>query len=225
MTRASPLSARMLSFLVHRAASACFSLCLARIPRELAARDLSDIDIVRDGHGLEEPIAFAVLGDIDNAVADRGARRPVTHRSIAQPDVAAMKGVALDDAGDDSRRLRPPRADQAEDARDLPGENRKRCVAHLVLHRQIFHAEDFGAGRSPRGARARPAIELVGERSSDHVADDRFARERPGVVGYDVRAVTQNRDAVGDFERFLQRVTDEDDRNPILPQPVDQREK
>ena len=74
-------------------------------------------------------------------------------------------------------------------------------------------------------ARARPAIELVGERPSDHLADDRFAREGLGVVGDNVGAVAQDRDPVGDFERFLQRVTDENDRDPILAQPVDQREQ
>jgi hypothetical protein len=38
-------------------------------------------------------------------------------------------------------------------------------------------------------------------------------------------AVAQDRDAIGDFERFFQRVTDEDSRYSILPQPHDQREK
>jgi hypothetical protein len=35
----------------------------------------------------------------------------------------------------------------------------------------------------------------------------------------------QNRDAIGDFQRFFQSVADEDDRNSIPPQAVDQREK
>ena len=38
-------------------------------------------------------------------------------------------------------------------------------------------------------------------------------------------AVPENGDPIGDFERFLQRVADEDDRNPFLAQPIDQGEE
>ena len=106
MTRASLLSALMLSFFVQSAASVSRFAHARHHSGRLAAGNLSDIDVFRDRHRLEEAVALAVLGDVDDAVADGLARRPVAHGSSVETHVAAMKEVALDDAGDDLGRFR-----------------------------------------------------------------------------------------------------------------------
>jgi hypothetical protein len=106
-----------------------------------------------------------------------------------------------------------------------PGKNRERRVAHKVLHREILHAQDFFSWRPYAAGVACASIELIGQRSAHHVADDRFARERFGVGGDDAGAVSENGDPIGDFERFLQRMADEDDGYALLAQPVHQREE
>jgi hypothetical protein len=77
-------------------------------PVRLGARDLSDVEIFRDRHRLEEAVALSVLGDIDDAAADRLARGPVARRPSVETDVPAMKEVALGDAGDDPGGFRSP---------------------------------------------------------------------------------------------------------------------
>ena len=136
-----------------------------------------------------------------------------------------MKEVALDDARDDSGGLRAPRADKPKHAGDLSGENRKRRVPHHVLHRQVLYAEDLFSGRPHPRVVARATIKFIAQRPADHVANERFAREGFRVRRDDVGAVPEDGDAIGDIERFLQRMADEDDRNLLLAQSIDEREE
>ena len=163
------------------------------------------IDVLGDRHGLEEAFDLAVLGDVDDAVAHGRTRHAVAHRPSVEPHLAAVEEVALQHAGDDLRRLGAPRADQAEDAGDLSGEDREGRVAHDVAHREVLHAQHLLAGRPHRPVLVR-AVELAGQRAADHGAHDLLAVERRRDVGHDMLAVAHDRDAVGDRERLLQRV-------------------
>ena len=71
------------------------------------------------------------------------------------------------------------------------------------------------AGRTVRLARA---VERVGEVAPDHRLHDARTVELGGVVGHDMLAVAQDGDAVGEQQRLLQRVRDEDDRDAALLQ-------
>src|ERR1700722_11848395 len=86
-----------------------------KYPARFVARNLSDINIVCDGHRFEYSVPFSILRNIDDAIANCRAWRTVAHGSATQAHVAAMKCVTLDDSGDDPRRLRPARAHKAED--------------------------------------------------------------------------------------------------------------
>ena len=53
-------------------------------------------------------------------------------------------------------------------------------------------------------------VKLVGERASDHGANDFFAIEGRSHIGDDMLAVAHDRYAVGDLQRFFKRMADED---------------
>ena len=97
--------------------------------------------------GLEEALDLAVLGDIGDAGADRRRRHAVAHRLVVQHDLAAVEEVALEHAGDDLEGLGAARADQAEHAGDLPGEDRQRVVPHHRRHLEVLHGQHARAGR------------------------------------------------------------------------------
>ena len=72
---------------------------------------------------------------------------------------------------------------------------------------------------------SRSPVELARQRATDHGGDDLVAVEGGGLAGDDKLAVAQDGDAVGDQQRLLQRVADEDDRDAARLQPPDQREE
>src|ERR1700689_1433613 len=57
------------------------------------------------------------------------------------------------------------------------------------------------------------------------MADDRLTRKVLCFGRYNMGAVAENGDPIGDFARFLERVADEDYRNLIPAQPVNQSEE
>ena len=64
-----------------------------------------------------------------------------------------------------------------------------------------------------RTVRLALAVERLRQVAPDHRLHDAGAVEVGLVVGHDMLAVAQDRDAVGEEQRFLQRVRDEDDRD------------
>jgi hypothetical protein len=134
-----------------------------------------------------------------------------------------VEEVALQHAGDDLRRLGAARADQAEDAGDLPGIDREgRCCAPPAHGQVLAPLSTLPARR--RACRLR-AVELVRQAAADHRPDDAVAVEVRGVVGDDMLAVAQDGDAVGELQRLLQRMRDEDDRDAACLQAADQGEE
>ena len=63
------------------------------------------------------------------------------------------------------------------------------------------------------------------EAAAYHRLDDAFAIELAGRSGNHQLAVAEHGDAVGQQQRFLKRVTDEDDRHVLLDQAPHQAEK
>ena len=63
------------------------------------------------------------------------------------------------------------------------------------------------------------------EASPDHRLDDALAIELAGRSGHHQFAVAQHGDAIGQQQRFLQRVTDEDHRHVLLDQAPHQAEE
>src|SRR6202021_2556648 len=104
---------------------------------------------------------------------DRKKRPPgnaVAHRLVMQDDLAAVKEVALEHAGDDLECLGAAGADQAEHAGDLSGEHRKRVILDHRRHFEVLHREHPRAGGPHRGL-AR-AIERVRQIAPDHRLHD-----------------------------------------------------
>ncbi len=192
--------------------------------RGAIARQKAVIDVFGHGHILEKPFDLAVLGDIDHPVAHRRARHAVSHRAPVKPHLAAMEKVALQHPRDHLRRLGAARADQPEHPGDLPREDRERRVAHDVVHGKVLNAQHLFAGGAGGLVLVR-AVKFIRQRPADHGADDLFAVEILRAVGDHVFPVAQDGDAVGDRQRLLERVGDEDDRHAAFPEPFDQREE
>src|ERR1700728_2453415 len=174
-------------------------------------RHRADIEVAADGHGLEETFEFAILGDVDDAVAYRGLRHAVAHGAAVELDLAAVQHVALEHAGDDLGGLRAPRADKAEHAGNLTGEDRKRRVAHHRSHGEILDAQHLASALADRSGFGVNAIDFAGQIASDHRPDNRATVEIGRGVCQHAPAVAQYRDTIGILQRFLKRVADEDD--------------
>src|SRR6185437_4363467 len=135
-----------------------------------------------------------------------------------------MKEIALDDAADDSGGFGAAGADQTEQASYLVLIGGEGIVADRIAHGQVLHAENPSSGGTNLFPLA-TLIQLAGERSTDHGADDLISVKRRRRVGGDMFAVAQDRDPVGDRKRFLDGVRNEDDRYAAALEPLDQREE
>src|SRR5262249_29324515 len=119
-------------------------------------------------------------------VAHRLARHAVSHRTVAQPDLAAVEEIALRDAGDDLGDFGATRADEAEHAGDLASVDRERGVSHDRAHRNVLHAQHLIADRA-RLLAGVAAVERAGKRTANHGADDLVAIEGLGLIaGYEL---------------------------------------
>ncbi len=134
-----------------------------------------------------------------------------------------MEEVALQDARDDLEGFGPPGADKAEDAGDLSGEDRERIVFHHRRHFQVLHRQHALADRAH--GRLAHAVETLRQVAPDHRLDNARAIEFRRVVSNDVFAVAQHRDAVGEHQRFFERMRDEDDRYAALLEIADEIEE
>ena len=105
-----------------------------------------------------------------------------------------------------------------------PAKTEKDVLRTTIAHREVLHAQHLLASWPHRPVLVR-TIELAGQRAADHGAHDLLAVERRRGVGHDMLAVAHDGDAVGDGERLLQRMADEDDRDAALLQPLDEREE
>ena len=79
-----------------------------------------------------------------------------------------------------------------------------------------MHRQDPLAGGTHVGLPR--AVQRVREIAADHRLHDPRAIEGAGVIGDDMLAVAQHRDPVGEQQGLLDRVRDEDDRDPALLQ-------
>ena len=144
---------------------------LTRDSRKLKARfrrQLAEIDVVVDPHGLEETIQLAIFGDVTDAVIDRLLGHPVADRFAAQIDHAAIDQIALQRAENDLGDLRASGPDQAGDADNFAGINRQRHILHHRTHRHVLDDQHFfGAvmpllsaryGHSRSGVISRPTM-------------------------------------------------------------------
>ena len=168
-----------------------------------AGGKIADIDVVVDDHRLEEAVGLAILGDVGDAVVDRLSRHAVADRLAAQPDGAAVDEIALERAIDDLGDFGPARPDQAGDAHHLAGIDRERHVLDDHAHGDVFDREHLLAavtGVLPA------AIDRLRHLAADHVLDQRVARQQLRWSRDDQPAVAQHRNAVGDLQRFLQRM-------------------
>ena len=96
-----------------------------------------------------------------------------------------------------------------------PGEHRQRVVLHHRRHAQILHRQHaLPCGRT---AGLALAVQRLRQVAADHRLNDARAIEiRRLSIGHDMLAVAQDGDAVGDLQRLLERVRDEDHRHAAL---------
>src|SRR6202021_4202570 len=94
----------------------------------------------------------------------------VAHRLVVQDDLAAVKEIALEHAGDDLESLGAAGADQAEYPGDLSCEHRKRIILDHRRHFEVLHREHPRAGGPPRGLTR--AIERIRKIAPDHRLHD-----------------------------------------------------
>ena len=122
-----------------------------------------------------------------------------------------MEEVALDQPGHHLEGLGAARAHQAEHARDLAREHRQRVVLDHRRHAQVAHRQQALALRPHVGLLL--PVERLREIAPHHRLHDALAVEVGLVVGHHMPAVAQHRDAVGQQQRLLERVRDEDHRH------------
>ena len=180
----------------------------AHVP-ELAQQ--AHVDILGNRHGLEETLDLAVFGDVGNAVFHRLARHPVADGFAAQQHLAAMKEVALDQPRHHLEGFRAARPHQPEHSRDLAGKHRQRIVFHHGRHAQIAHRQHAFALLAHHGLAL--AVQGLRQVAPDHGLDDACAVKVGLVVGHHMLAVAQHGNAVGQQQRFFQRMRDKNDRD------------
>src|SRR4029079_854821 len=83
----------------------------------------AEIDVFGNGFGFEKTLELAVLGHIDDAVANCRRRNKITYRLVVQQHLATIHNVSLDHPCDDLEGLGASGTDQAEYAGDLTGKN------------------------------------------------------------------------------------------------------
>ena len=152
MTRASALIALMFSAAIHCFAMARISLMLTVADLRPPAGHGCQIDVLGDRHGFEEAFDLAVLGDVDDAVANGRTRHAVAHGPSVEPHLPAVEEVALQHAGYDLRRLGASRADQAEDAVICPAKTEKDVLRTTLPIERFCTLSTFSpAWRGPSG--------------------------------------------------------------------------
>ena len=190
-----------------------------------ARRPSRQIDVLGDRHGLEEAFDLAVLGDVDDAVADGRPRHAVAHRTgRSSRTCPPWKRSRFSTPATTFAASVRPEPIRPKTPVIWPAKTEKDVLRTTLPIDRFWTLSTF----SPAG-RGLPVlvrtVEFVGERAADHGAHDLLAVEGRRDVGHDMLAVAHDGDAVGDLQRLLQRMRDEDDRDAARLQPLDQREE
>ena len=183
-------------------------------PREEPRQD-------RQGHVLgdreieDEALLVAVLGQVGDAGVHRGRRAGEADRRPVQPDLA---GVALVDAEQDPRDLRPAGADEPGQPDDLAVSDVERHVAEHAFAGQALDLEEDLADRrlDLREQRHAPA---------DHVSHEVGGGEFRRRSRDHVLAVAEDGRPVAQLEHLVEPVAHEQDRDPARSQVADDREQ
>src|SRR5215831_10823450 len=164
----------------------------------------------------EQSLIFAVFGRVDDAEAQRAARRIDSDSPAVNQYLPAVEpGVA--DRG--HHRFSAPRTDQSGKPQNLATADRQIHVFEFAEGNQAAHLEDDFAG----AARLR-RIEIF-ELASDHHLDDFAGVGLAALPCPDQPPVAQDRDAVGDAEDFVHPVRDVDQAESALGEPTEQFEE
>ena len=175
----------------------------------------------RQGHVLgdrkvqHEALLVAILGQVRDPGIHRRRRTHEGHCRSADENLAA---IPLVDPEQDPRHLRAAGPDEAGEADDLSGTDRKPDVSEYTDPRQAPDLEQDLADR---------CLDLreEGHRPSDHVADEVGGGELAGGGRDDVPAVSEDCRPVAQVEDLVEAVTHEQDRHAAVAKPTDDREQ
>ena len=154
-------------------------------------------------HGENEALAFAVLGDVADAMAQSAADVSRVERLVAEENGPGGVVIQTEDGLGD---FAAASADQAGEAENLTLSEGEMDILKFARGGEIFDAKDFFAEFAldvARGGRLDVA--------ADHLMDDAFGRGLRGWLGGDVAAVAENGDALAEAEDFLHPMGDVDD--------------
>ena len=174
-----------------------------------------EVEVEADAERHAQALITPTFGDEGHAAVDGVALAGRVKRLVFEGDLA---GGALRSSEEALGELAAAGADQTVEAHDLARADFKRHIGEAGAG-QVSDGEQRGADRD------RFLVVGVGQRTGDHVADQRRLVGIGDVAGGDQGAVAQNRDAVGELEDLLHAVADIDDRDALAVEAADEGEE
>ena len=162
-----------------------------------------------DVHAEREPVPFAVLREVGDAVADGIRGRPDRDRLPVDEDLAGFRQVRREDRAD---HLGAAGADETRDPEDLAPVELEADVPHLPPAIEVADLEHHR-----RIGRLGQLRRRLVDRAADHHADDLLGRCLGRGHRLDVAPVAHDRDPVGDLLELFEPVRDVDDPVASLP--------
>ena len=168
-------------------------------------------EVVGDGEIAQERPAIPVGSDVAEPGGEPVARRRARHIAPGEQDATASRRAQ---PGDCFLELALPVAIDACDPDDLAGVNHQIDAAQ---GRQPTIVRDFDIAQRQAGLAlsSRVGRDRASEIAADHQPSERPRIDRGGWHGRDQASAAQHRDAIGEAQRFVELVADEDDRAPI----------